>query len=257
VTVPPQVVLQRSRHDNGKLTLCSFDHKIPAYAILSHTWDTENNKEVTFEDLEAGIEKGKAGYRKIEFCEKQATAAGLQYFWIDTCCINRRSETELSEAVNSMFRRYQKANRCYVYLSDVNARDNNENGQSSQKWEPAFRKSRWFTRGWTLQELIAPRLVEFFSEDGKRLGDKSSLETIIHQVTGIAQKALQGDPLSDFSVEERKSWATQRSTKREEDGAYSLLGIFDLSMPLIYGEGKEKALKRLDNEIRKILNGEH
>ena len=115
--------------------------------------------------------------------------------------------------------------------------------------ESAFRQSRWFTRGWTLQELIAPNVVEFFTSEGTKLGDKSSLEMIIHEVTGIAEEALRGDHLSSFSTEMRMSWAAKRNTKREEDQVYSLLGVFEVSMPLVYGEGRERALKRLQNEI--------
>jgi len=169
-----------TRDNNGKLTLREFDnHNLPAYAILSRTWNTDNSQEVTFDDLEGGTGTDKAGYRKIIFCEEKATATVLQYFWIDACCINKRSEPELLEAINSIFRWYRKAARCYVYLSDVSARDNKENGQFLQGWEPASRRSRWFTRGWTLQELIAPEVVEFFTFDGERLGDKLSLKTII------------------------------------------------------------------------------
>jgi hypothetical protein len=150
-----------------------------------------------------------------------------------------------------MFRWYRNAAKCYVYLSDVSRDDYSNSNPSSQSWEPDLRKSRWFTRGWTLQELLAPSLVEFFCSNGKRLGDKRSLELQIYEITGIAVQALQGTPLSDFSVNERMSWAKTRQTKREEDRAYSLLGIFDIHMPLIYGEGAASALKRLQEEIDK------
>src|SRR5438045_295624 len=109
------------------------------------------------------------------------------------------------------------------------------------------------TRGWTLQELIAPASVEFFSVEGERLGDKKSLERQIHEITGITAQAFQGRPLSQFSVNERMSWAAKRETKREEDAIYSLLGIFDIHMPLIYGEGRKKALVRLYKEINDSL----
>jgi len=146
-----------------------------------------------------------------------------------------------------MFRWYRDATKCYVYLSDVST---GKHSRSSELlWEPAFRQSRWFTRGWTLQELLAPRTVEFFSRDGKRLGNKSSLEQQIHEVTGIAIQALQGGVLSEFSVDERRSWAAKRQTTIEEDQTYCLLGIFDVYLPLIYGEGKEHAFRRLQDEI--------
>jgi hypothetical protein len=241
--------------DGGEFSLIEFiGDKIPRYAILSHTWEADD-EEVTFKDLMKGTNKSKAGYQKIRFCGKQAATDKLQYFWMDTCCINKSSSAELSEAINSMFRWYRDANKCYVYLSDVSFSGSIKNDQFSQQtWEPAFQKSRWFTRGWTLQELIAPASVEFFSVEGERLGDKKSLERQIHEITGIAPQALQGGPLSHFNVNERMSWATKRETKREEDAAYSLLGIFDIHMPLIYGEGRKKALGRLHKEIKESLN---
>jgi hypothetical protein len=170
---------------------------------------------------------------------------------VDTCCIDKSNNTELSEAINSMFRWYRNAAKCYVYLSDVSTNDYNQNNLSPQSWEAAFRESRWFTRGWTLQELIAPPSVKFFSLEGKRLGDKKSLERQVHEVTGLAVQALQGSALFEFSIAERMSWAGKRETKREEDKAYSLLGIFDVHMPLIYGEGMKNAFRRLRKEIDK------
>jgi hypothetical protein len=244
-----------SRDSNGSLVLRSFnDDHIPAYAILSHTWDPDNSKEVTFDDLQAASGKDKSGYQKIDFCEKRAVADGLHHFWIDTCCINKRSESELSEAINSMFRWYHDASRCYVFLADVVATRDARSGTVKYE-ESAFRQSRWFTRGWTLQELIAPKKVEFFSVGGERIGDKSSLETVIFEITGIPRQALQGHLLTGFSIAERKSWAAQRKTTREEDIVYSLLGIFGVWMPLIYGEKREHALKRLDNEINRVFQG--
>jgi hypothetical protein len=138
----------------------------------------------------------------------------------------------------------------YVYLSDVSASISDGDGESSRRWKSAFKKGRWFTRGWTLQELIAPVSVEFFSKGEERLGDKQSLEQTLHEITRIAIQALRGQPLSYFSVDERMSWAAKRQTKREEDEAYSLLGIFNISMPLIYGDRRQKALNRLWKEIK-------
>ena len=228
--------------DNGKLVLQTVDDdSLPAYAILSHTWHTDNTKEVNFQDLKAGGAENKAGYNKIRFCERQARADGLRYFWIDTCCIDKSSSAELTEALNSMFRWYQSSAKCYVYLMDVSS--------SQPVREEAFRGSRWFSRGWTLQEIIAPRIIEFFTSDGLLLGDRLSLEPIIHQTTGIATKALRGCPMSDFGTEERFSWAAHRQTKRPEDNAYCLLGIFDVFMPVIYGEGKAKAILRLREHV--------
>ena len=236
--------------DNSDFSLIEFvDRTIPRYAILSHTWGADG-EEVTFKDLVEGTGKSKAGCAKIHFCANQAAKDGLRYFWVDTCCIDKSSSMEISEAINSMFRWYHNAAKCYVYLSDVSIDGSVESNPSSQqRWKPAFKKSRWFTRGWTLQELIAPTSVEFFSREGERLSDKISLAQEIHEITGISVQALQGNPLSRFSVMERMSWAARRETKREEDAAYSLLGIFDIHMPLIYGEGREKALIRLRKEI--------
>lgn len=132
--------------------------QVPEYAILSHTWGSEA-EEVTFQDLVNGTGKNKTGYEKIRFCAKQAECDDLRHFWVDTCCINKSNQAELSEEINSMFCWYQNAARCYVYLADVS-----DIQQSELAWESSFRKSKWFTRGWTLQELLAPASVEFFTK---------------------------------------------------------------------------------------------
>jgi hypothetical protein len=146
-----------------------------------------------------------------------------------------------------MFRWYHDAAKCYAYLADVIT------GENDPSWLVAFKRSRWHTRGWTLQELIAPRSVEFFSSTRSRLGDKKSLSRELHEITGVPESVLQGGPLSDYQVEKRLSWMDCRRTKREEDQAYALLGIIDVHMPLIYGEGKRNAFRRLDEEISKSL----
>ncbi|KAE8446343.1 hypothetical protein EG329_012092 [Mollisiaceae sp. DMI_Dod_QoI] len=240
------------RNSAGQLSLTEklVGDNIPQYAILSHTWGADT-EEVTFQDLTNGTSGDKSGYKKVHFCGGQASRDGLQYFWVDTCCIDKSSSAELTEAINSMFRWYRNAAKCYVYLSDVSTNDHDQADPSLQSWQSAFRKSRWFTRGWTLQELIAPLLVEFFCSNGERLGDKTSLERQLYEITGIVVPALRGTSLSTFSVEDRMSWAENRHTKCEEDRAYSLLGIFDVSMPLIYGEGAEKAFDRLKEELFK------
>jgi hypothetical protein len=159
------------RSDDGEFQFTNYlDDKatIPPYAILSHTWGADN-AEVTFEDLGNGSGKTKLGYNKIQLCAKQAEQDGLQYFWVDTCCIDKANKAELSHAINSMFRWYRDAIRCYVYLSDVS---NPAFGCSQLLWESEFRKSTWFTRGWTLQELLAPSLVEFYSQSGSDLATK-------------------------------------------------------------------------------------
>jgi len=167
---------------------------------------------------------------------------------VDTCCIDKKDSVEVSKAINSMFSWYQHSTRCYVYVSDVVA-------PPRTPWKAAFQKSKWFTRGWTLQELLAPSSVEFFTVDGERLGDKRTLSQVIHQATAISSRALMSSPLrlSDFSIEERMSWAAGRETRREEDAVYSLLGLFDIHMPPIYGEGKSNALDRLELEIERKL----
>ena len=159
--------------DSGEFSLVEFfGNNIPPYAILSHTWG-EDDEEVTFKDIVKGKGKSKAGNRKIRFCGKQAANDGLQFFWVDTCCIDKSSSEELSEAINSMFCWYQDAARCYVYLSDVSVSTSDRDDEFPRKWKPAFKKSRWFTRGWTLQELIAPASVEFFFKEKQWLGDSN------------------------------------------------------------------------------------
>jgi hypothetical protein len=212
--------------DDGNVVLDTFSGStIPPYAILSHTWGSDN-EEPTFKDIADGTGSNRAGYQKLYFCGNQAKADGLHYFWVDTCCIDKSSNSELTEAINSMFRWYQNAARCYVYLSDVSVRTQ-DGHVLHMEWESSFRNSRWFTRGWTLQELLAPKIVEFYSRDDVRLGDKISLEQQIHGITRIAVEALRGRYLQEFSVQERFQWGEKRQTTKEEDMAYCLLGIFD------------------------------
>jgi hypothetical protein len=164
------------RKSDGKLSLTEFfDDNIPPYAILSHTW--EPNGEFTFEDLRNHTGKEKAGYAKVQFCGKQAAKDHVQYFWVDSCCIDKSSSAELTEAINSIFRWYRNSVKCYVYLSDVLTSGHDEHGHLPRSiWELGFRNSRWFTRGWTLQELLAPTSVEFFSPECTLLGNKKLME---------------------------------------------------------------------------------
>ncbi|KAF2259654.1 HET-domain-containing protein [Lojkania enalia] len=193
---------------SGKLVLTDFSGKrIPPYAILSHRWDGDN--EVLFVDLNNNYWRKKRGCRKIEFCAKQAAQDQLQYFWIDTCCIDKWNVRERSKAINSMFNWYENAAKCYVFLDN------------SSTWEASFRQSKWFTRGWTLQELITPKSVKFFSYEERRIGNRSTLEQI----------------------------ASNRETTEEEDSIYYLLRILNISLTPSYGEGKENALRRLQLEI--------
>lgn len=241
-------------NDDGDFSLTEFvGSDIPKYAILSHRWGAE---EVAFKDLIDGTSKSMTGYAKIQFCGEQAKRNGLQYFWVDTCCIDKSNAVELQEAINSMFRWYQNAVKCYVYLLDVSTEKRKASDSFTEcTWERAFRSSEWFTRGWTLQELLAPNpdSVEFFSRERDRLGDKRSLERQIHEITRIPLLALRGTPLSQFNVEDRLLWAETRQTTREEDRAYSMLGICGIYMPLIYGEGEKNAFRRLRKELGKQI----
>jgi hypothetical protein len=235
----------------GGFKLSTFNNDdIPPYAILSHTWS--EGEEVVHDELVAGKGKNRAGYAKLRFCGERAAKDGLNYFWVDTCCIDKRDNVELSTALNSMFRWYQRAIKCYVYLSDVHVPDEVTDAQAFRiTWEDAFRRSRWFHRGWTLQELLAPASVEFFSVNGKQLGSKITLEQEINDITQIPISALRNYDLREFTVDERMSWVTGRKTTVKEDRAYCLLGIFGVFLPLIYGEGEEHALRRLKVEIQR------
>lgn len=239
-------LLQWTSQDVFSLTEDFSDH-IPRYAILSHTWGSDDD-EVTFADLQNGEGQSKVGFAKLQFCGEQARRDGIDYFWVDTCCINKANLSELSEAITSMFRWYHDAVKCYVYLSDVSIHIQDRHGDTCQMWEPSFRASRWFTRGWTLQELLAPQVVEFFSCETAFLGNKKTLIKPVHEITKIPQSALEGRPLSRFSVAERMQWAAHRRTKKPEDRAYCLLGIFEVFMPLMYGEG-DNAFRRLQAEV--------
>lgn len=224
---------------DGTLSLESFDSDdVPAYAILSHTWGPVS-QEVTFDDISHGSGQRKDGFRKLDFCREQAAKDDIKYFWVDTCCIDKTSSSELQEAITSMFSWYKRSARCYVYLSDLHV-DDSEPASSIA----ALRRSRWFTRGWTLQELLAPASVDFFDRVGKRIGDKTSLVNTLHEITCISIDALHGRPLATFSIDERMSWARGRDTKRKEDKVYSLIGIFGVSMLMNYGEGEEHAMNR-------------
>lgn len=228
-----------------KLELEEFVGHPPGYAILSHTW---GDQEVTFNDIQTPTSPSttsKAGWSKIKAASAQANRDGYDYIWIDTCCIDKSSSAELSEAINSMFRWYTYAVVCYVYLVDVLPK------QETSAWNDNFGGCRWFTRGWTLQELLAPDHIELFATDWSHIGSKRNISKQINRITGIDEEFLIGRPLSHASIAKRMSWASNRQTTRVEDVAYSLLGIFDVNMPLLYGEGR-KAFFRLQEEIMKI-----
>ncbi|KAK5709347.1 hypothetical protein LTR17_019860 [Elasticomyces elasticus] len=239
--------------EDGTISLTThFDtDRLPAYAILSHTWGADED-EASFEDVvNDEWSKRLLGAKKIQFCAEQAKSDGLEYFWVDTCCINKASSSELQEAINSMFDWYRKARVCYVYLTDVLACDKRDEEYPIARVMADFRRSRWFTRGWTLQELLAPYRVEFYSIEWTKLGTKQELRQHIVDVAALPPPVLNGLPLNQFSVRDRLVWGASRCTKRSEDAAYSMFGIFGVSMPLLYGEGKTRAFRRLFAEIKK------
>lgn len=219
----------------------------PPYAILSHTWGPS---EVTFNDIQSALPlyKFKDGWKKIKWCCRQALKDDLEYVWVDTCCIDKSSSAELQEAINSMFRWYEKSHVCYAYLVDVTS------DHAPQAAGSDFRRSRWYTRGWTLQELIAPSLLIFYDKSWKVMGTRYAFREVISSITGISQVVLEGVAVSarralrNASIAQKMSWAAGRSTSRPEDMAYCLLGIFQVNMPLLYGEG-DNAFIRLQEEI--------
>ncbi|KAM0424815.1 hypothetical protein ACHAPT_009871 [Fusarium lateritium] len=219
---------------DGKIRFKEFyRNNTPPYAILSHTW--EEGQEVTYEDCKSPDAKEKKGYKKIQNTCRLAVGEGIEYIWIDTCCIDKSSSAELTEAINSMYQWYQQAKVCYAYLPDMNKGN--------------FEGCRWFSRGWTLQELIAPKTVKFYDRSWMSAGDKMSRLKQLSKVTNIDTGILSHRvPLSSACVAKRFSWAAKRKTTRDEDLAYCLLGIFNINMPMLYGEG-HKAFIRLQEEI--------
>lgn len=223
---------------------------VPEYAILSHRWGKD---EVTLQQMQtwtqskANAQAGSIditslqGFQKIQQCCSRAIKDGLKYVWIDTCCIDKTSSSELSESINSMYQWYFQAERCYAYLADANSVE-------------AIPKSEWFTRGWTLQELLAPSEVYILDQNWTDLGTRDSLQDMISRVTNIPRDILTGkEDLESASAAQRMSWAAKRQTTRLEDRAYCLMGIFGINMPLIYGEG-EQAFGRLQQEIVRVFN---
>jgi hypothetical protein len=219
----------------------SFDNwdTVPPYAILSHRWEEE---EVEFDDITSGSAETKRGWRKIAGACAEAAKLGIFYVWVDTCCIFKKSSAELSESINSMFAWYRDARICFAYMGDVGAGPD----------DGAFDTSVWWTRGWTLQELIAPTEVMFFDQNWDFFDLRSSQARRIAKITGIAEVVLQGrnlEKLLDFSTAAIFSWAAKRETSRGEDRAYSLMGLFGVNMSMIYGEGEQAAFFRLQKEI--------
>ncbi|KAF5363049.1 hypothetical protein D9758_012648 [Tetrapyrgos nigripes] len=255
------------------LRVQEFLTEIPLYAILSHTWEAEevtfqdiqniatlaatcNERPVTFDDVKAFLPTAqlKKGYTKVVQACVRARNSAFDWIWIDSCCINKESSAELSEAINSMYQYYEDAVVCYVYLFDVSGTFHPKNPESN------FKKSKWFTRGWTLQELLAPRHISFFDKDWTKIGTRWSLRDLISVVTTIPidvfeernPTAWESFGIDKYSVAQKMSWAADRQTTRPEDKAYCLMGIFGVSMSPIYGEGGEKAFMRLQQEIIRV-----
>ncbi|THU96845.1 HET-domain-containing protein [Dendrothele bispora CBS 962.96] len=240
--------------------LDEFDIQIPKYAILSHTW---TNDEVSFRDIKRleftepedtvhgnairdveALAQKEAKWRKVMQACAYARMHKFQWIWIDCCCINKESSAELSEAINSMYQYYLEAAICYVYLSDVSGKEKRPEDANSP-----FRFSRWFTRGWTLQELLAPRYLVFLDNTWTEIGTKWSLHDVISAITSIPSRVLEDGDVSRYSVAQKMSWAACRQTTRPEDQAYCLMGLFGVNMPPIYGEGSAKAFTRLQQQI--------
>ncbi|KAF4544070.1 uncharacterized protein LTHEOB_6736 [Lasiodiplodia theobromae] len=212
------------------------------YAILSHRWGNPKD-EVLFADFKDGTAASKKAYPKIHGCCTKALEDGISQVWVDTCCIDHDSSAELSE-ISAMYSYYASASVCYAYLEDV------ESGEDPNAQDSSFRKSLWFTRGWTLQELIAPPTVVFFAKDWVEIGTKASLADTVESITGIERKFFLGTPPFSASISKRMSWAARRETSRTEDRAYCIMGLFNVFMPIMYGE-RENAFLRLQQEILK------
>lgn len=229
-----------------------FEENAPKYAILSHRWGDE---EVSYQDFldTQGQNRTGSGWSKITHCCSFAKSRGLDWVWTDTCCIDKKSSAELSEAINSMFNWYKWSTECYAYLSDVTWVIPDKTWafytkDLTMEARRQFRDSQWFTRGWTLQELLAPERMLFLDEKWKVIGDKKDLLKEICDVTKIRPQYIlggqDGHPIDVASVAERMSWVSKRRTTRTEDMAYCMLGIFGVNMPLLYGE-RDKAFLRL------------
>ncbi|KAL4070167.1 heterokaryon incompatibility protein-domain-containing protein [Scleroderma yunnanense] len=236
------------------------DDEATDYAILSHRWIS--GKEVDYKEMfklakmkkhEQILIRERDGYRKILASCTQAKMDGHDWLWVDTCCIDKRSSAELSEAINSMFRWYKNAKVCYAYLHDVTGKSFPTKSDKST-YPESDGWPEWFSRGWTLQEMIAPRNLQFFDKDWQPIGNKRALAHALSCITRVPEHILR-DGLSSNRpcVAQIMSWAADRKTTRVEDRAYSLLGLLDVNMPMLYGEGK-KAFHRLQLEIIHMSN---
>ncbi|KAK3389772.1 heterokaryon incompatibility protein-domain-containing protein [Podospora didyma] len=227
--------------------------------------DEVTYQEIMTRDIRSSPVASKKGFHKIAMtCRLAREKHALEWAWIDTCCIDKSSSAELSEAINSMYDYYSKSEICFACLEELNLRrpeppDDEDSvadsGGSDDGWEvypKGIQACRWFSRGWTLQGLIAPSNLEFRDSQWNIRGTKKSLSKALEIIAGICEEVLKDGELHWSPVATRMSWAARRNTKRDEDMAYCLLGIFDVNMPLLYGEGGEKAFLRLQEEILKI-----
>lgn len=231
-----------------------FDSQVPQYCILSHRWYDD---EILLDDVKGRNWKPTSeSYKKVTGACQLAADRGFKWIWIDTCCIDKASSAELTEAINSMFNYYARAKLCIAYLSDVRSYRSRDGDNVTRSRVNEFRTSAWFTRGWTLQELLAPGKVEFFNREFEPIGNKAELSRMLSEITGIDSEYLDGtSKFNKASVATRMSWASERKTTRVEDQAYSLLGIFGVYMPLLYGEGN-MAFFRLQQQIIQYSNDE-
>lgn len=214
-----------------------FGSQIPQYAILSHCWGAE---EVTFQHINHSEWRTMRGATKIKHASSYYKEQGLRYIWIDTCCIDKSSSAELSEAINSMYGWYESSKVCYAYFEDVEIALSMHAPEDRAKKEKAIRGSRWFDRGWTLQELIAPKKVYFFDSQWRSLGSKKDLSPLLSSITTIPEDVLaKSRKRRDCSVARKMTWAANRQITRIEDVAYSLLGIFDVNMPLLMAKAEK------------------
>ena len=254
-----ELMKKNKQVDRRKEVLEFRDDETTDYAILSHRWIEQEVNYEEMVDLERVVKekqkeiRGRGGYQKILGTCEQAKKDGYEWLWVDTCCIDKRSSAELSEAINAMYRWYENSRVCYVYLHDVTdpsfpTAGDSEKCPSSEGWP------EWFLRGWTLQEMIAPKDVQFFNKGWQPIGNKKTLTDTLARITGVAEHILTGGlSFNRPCVAQIMSWAADRETTRIEDQAYSLLGLLGVNMPMLYGEGK-KAFHRLQLEIIRMSN---
>ena len=247
------------RWDHRAKVLEFCDDETTEYAILSHRWiaqEVDCDEMVGLANIALGERdeiRRRDGYQKILQCCEQAQKDGYKWLWVDTCCIDKRSSAELSEAINSMYRWYENAKVCYAYLHDVPS-SSFPTASDHRRYRDFDGWPEWFSRGWTLQELIAPSNVLFFNKDWQTIGDKRTLAPTLRKITGIPERILtDGLRGNRPCVAQIMSWAASRKTTQVEDRAYSLMGLLDVNMPMLYGEGK-KAFHRLQLEIIRASN---